>query len=200
MHSRQQGKTDRGRSLARKVSSREAWERGRAIQRSMTLAERLLPELTQQLDNTRKILNALPDGRNDFAPHAKSMPLTRLAGHTAELVGFGHLHLTRSSINMGTPEDPRKILRMQRKADLLTEFEAMAQQLMETLAATSDATFDDGFTLLKQGALVLETTRYGAYRTLCLDHMMHHRAQLGVYLRLLGEKVPGTFGPTADEP
>ncbi len=165
----------------------------------MTLAERLLPELEQQLENTRKVLNEVPDGRNDFAPHEKSMPLTRLAGHTAELVGFAHLHLTVPSINMGTPEDPRKILRMTLKADLLTEFEAMAARLIDTLKATQDATFDEGFSLLKQGNLVLQTTRYNAYRTLFLDHMIHHRAQLGVYLRLLGEKVPATFGPTADE-
>ncbi len=165
----------------------------------MTLAERLLPELEQQLENTRKVLNEVPDGHNDFAPHEKSMPLTRLAGHTAELVGFAHLHLTVPSINMGTPEDPRKILRMTLKADLLTEFEAMAARLIDTLKATQDATFDEGFSLLKQGNLVLQTTRYNAYRTLFLDHMIHHRAQLGVYLRLLGEKVPATFGPTADE-
>ncbi len=165
----------------------------------MTLAERLLPELEQQLLNTHKVLREVPDGRNDFAPHEKSMPLTRLAGHTAELAGFAHLHLTAPSINMGTPEDPRKILRMQLKADLVTEFEAMAARLVETLKATKDEAFDESFTLLRQGTLVLQTTRYNAYRTLFLDHMIHHRAQLGVYLRLLGEKVPATFGPTADE-
>lgn len=165
----------------------------------MTLAERLLPELEQQLDNTRRVLDEVPDGRNDFAPHEKSMPLTRLAGHTAELAGFAHLHLTVPSINMGTPEDPRKILRMKLKADLLTEFDAMAARLIDTLKVTSDEMFDEGFLLLRQGTVVLQTTRYGAYRTLFLDHMIHHRAQLGVYLRLLGEKVPATFGPTADE-
>ena len=165
----------------------------------MTLSERLLPELEQQLANTHKVLDAVPDGRNDFAPHARSMPLTRLAGHTAELAGFASLHLTVPSINMGTAEDPRKILRMTLKADLVTEFEGMAARLIETLKATSDATFDEGYTLLRQGNLVLQTTRYNAYRTLFLDHMIHHRAQLGVYLRLMGEKVPATFGPTADE-
>ena len=169
------------------------------IQCHMTLAERLMPELKQQLANTRKVLNELPDGRNDFAPHEKSMPLTRLAGHTAELAGFAHLHLTRPEINMGTSDDPRKILRMDLKADLVAEFDAMAARLIDTLAATSDPTFDESFTLLRQGVLVLQTTRYGAYRTLFLDHMIHHRAQLGVYLRLLGQKVPATFGPTADD-
>ncbi len=81
----------------------------------------------------------------------------------------------------------------------MTEFDVMAARLVETLKATSDATFDEGFTLLRQGNLVRQTTRYGAYRTLFLDHMIHHRAQLGVYLRLLGKRVPATFGPTADD-
>ena len=165
----------------------------------MTLSERLLPELEQQLENTRRVLNAVPDGHNDFAPHEKSMPLTRLAGHTAELTGFAYLHLTVPSINMGTPDDPRKILRMNQKADLVSEFEGMAARLVERVKATSDEVFDEPFTLLKQGSIVLETTRYNAYRTLFLDHMIHHRAQLGVYLRLLGVKVPATFGPTADD-
>ncbi len=165
----------------------------------MTLAERLLPELEQQLANTHRVLKAVPDGRNDFAPHEKSMPLKRLAGHTAELAGFALLHLTLPSINMGTADDPRKILRMELKSDLVAVFEDMASRLVETLKATSDEKFDESFTLLKQGDLVLQTTRYNAYRTLFLDHMIHHRAQLGTYLRLLGEKVPATFGPTADD-
>ena len=165
----------------------------------MTLAERLLPELQQQLDNTRKVLNEVPDGHNNFAPHEKSLPLQRLAGHTAELVGFANLHLTSSSIDMGTPDDPRKILRMNLKADLVSEFEATAKRLLGTLRETSDDAFDEGFTLLKQGNLVLQTTRYNAYRTLFLDHMIHHRAQLGTYLRQLGVRVPATFGPTADD-
>ena len=165
----------------------------------MTLSERLLPELEQQLDNTRRVLNEVPDGHNDFVPHEKSMPLKRLTGHTAELVGFAYLHLTRSSIDMSTPQDPRKILRMGLKADLVSEYEDMAQKLIETLKQTSDAMFDEEFTLLKQGSLVLQTTRYNAYRTLFLDHMIHHRAQVGTYLRVLGAKVPATFGPTADD-
>lgn len=165
----------------------------------MTLAERLLPELEQQLENTRKVLREVPDGHNDFVPHPKSMPLTRLAGHTIELVGFAHLHLTVPSIDMGTSTDPRKILRMGLKSDLLREFETMTTQLITTLKQTSDATFDEDYRLLKQGNLVIQTTRYNAYRTLFLDHMIHHRAQLGIYLRLLDQKVPATFGPTADD-
>ena len=88
-----------------------------------TLATRLLPELTHQLAMTRKVLAAVPDGHNDFAAHPKSMPLTRLAGHTAELAGFAYFLLTLPGINMGTPEDPRKILRMTTRDELLAEYD-----------------------------------------------------------------------------
>jgi uncharacterized damage-inducible protein DinB len=165
----------------------------------MTLAERLRPELEAQLNNTRKVLAAVPDGHNDFKPHEKSMLLNRLAGHTAELAGFASLILTLPGINMGTPEDPRKILRMTTKNELMAEFEPMAARALEALAGTTDEAFDETFTLSRQGTVIRELSRYNAYRDIFLDHMIHHRAQLGVYLRLLEVPVPMTFGPTADE-
>jgi uncharacterized damage-inducible protein DinB len=165
----------------------------------MTLAERLLPELTQQLANTRKLLVAVPDGQNEFKPHEKSMLLNRLAGHTAELAGFAYFILTTPQINMGTPEDPRKILRMNTRDELLAEFDALVARLLETVPTISDAAFDEDFTLARQGTVVMTFTRYNAYRTMFLGHMIHHRAQLGVYLRLLNLPVPATFGPSADE-
>ncbi len=165
----------------------------------MTLAERLTPELEQQLANTRKLLAAVPDGKNEYKPHEKSMLLNRLAGHTAELAGFAGFILTLPEINMGTPEDPRKILRMTTRDELLAEFEKLSARALETLKATSDDAFEETFTLKRQGTVIRSFTRYEAYRTIFLDHMIHHRAQLGVYLRLLEIPVPGTFGPTADD-
>jgi len=165
----------------------------------MTLAERLLPELEQQLAATRKLLAAVPDGHNDFKPHEKSMLLNRLAGHTAELAGFAYFILTTPQINMGTPEDPRKILRMTTRDELLVDYDALAARLLETLPTITDAAFDETFTLARQGTVVRQVPRYDAYRTIFLDHMIHHRAQLGVYLRLLNLPIPGTFGPSADE-
>ncbi len=165
----------------------------------MTLAERLYPEAEYQLNATRRVLANVPDGHNEFAAHPRSMPLTRLAGHTAELAGFAYFFLTRAEIDMGTPDDPRKILRMATKDELLAEYDPMAARALETLKATPDAAFDETFTLKRQGNAIVVRTRYEAYRTMFLDHMIHHRAQLGVYLRLLGEPVPATFGPSADE-
>ena len=120
----------------------------------MTLAERLYPEAEAQLKATRRVLANVPDGHNDFAAHPKSMPLTRLAGHTAELAGFAHHILTLPGINMGTPEDPRKILRMSTIEALLAEYDGMAETALATLKATLDAAFDETFTLSRQGTIL----------------------------------------------
>lgn len=165
----------------------------------MTLAERLTPELEAQLASTRKVLAAVPDGHNEYKPHEKSMLLNRLAGHLAELAGFARLILTLPEINMGTPEDPRKIIRMTTREELLAEFDQLAPRALETLKSATDAAFDETFTLKRQGTVMRESSRYEAYRQMFLDHMIHHRAQLGVYLRLLDHPVPATFGPSADE-
>ncbi len=166
---------------------------------SHPLRELLLPELEAELAKTRKMLEHIPDGHNDFKSAEKSMPLTRLAGHTAELAGFIPHILTTPGIDMGTPADPRKILRMETSAALLVEFNAMAANAVTTLKGISDDTFHESFTLARKGVTIIVQTRYNAYRNLAMNHMIHHRAQLGVYLRLLGVRVPGTFGPSADE-
>ncbi|ADW68356.1 DinB family protein [Granulicella tundricola] len=164
----------------------------------MTLAERLLPELEAELAKTRKVLEAVPDGHNDFKPHEKSMLLNRLAGHTAEFAQNIALILTLPGIDMATPQDPRKILRMETSDALLAEFDGLVPKAIEALKQTTDEAFDETFTLTRQGAPVFSNTRYTAYRNNALNHMIHHRAQLGVYLRLLEQPVPATFGPTAD--
>jgi len=162
------------------------------------LSARLLPELEQELAKTRRVLEAVPDGHNDFKPHEKSMLLNRLAGHTAEFAGFAALILTLPGIDMQTPADPRKILRMETKAKLLADFDELAAGAIAALKNTTDAAFDETFTLSRKGQPVFTGTRYTAYRNNVLNHMVHHRGQLTVYLRLLEQPVPGTFGPSAD--
>jgi uncharacterized damage-inducible protein DinB len=160
---------------------------------------RLLTELEWELAKTRRVLEAVPDGHNDFKPHEKSMPLSRLAGHTAEFAGFAAIILTQPGIDMGTPSDPRKILRMETRDKLLAEFDELAAQAISALKATPDEAFDQPWALTRKGQPVFTGTRYTAYRNNALNHMIHHRGQLTVYLRLLNQPVPGTFGPSADE-
>ncbi len=164
-----------------------------------TFAPILLPELEAELAKTRKVLERVPDGHNDFKSAEKSTPLSRLAGHTAELAGFAAVFLTAPSLDMGTPEDPRKILRMETRDKLLQDFEQAAASALAALKEMSDEKFQETWTIKRKGQPVFTLTRYMSYRNMALNHMIHHRAQLGVYLRLLGVPVPSTFGPTADE-
>ncbi len=162
------------------------------------LRTHLLPELKQELAKTRRVLEAVPDGHNDYKPHEKSMLLNRLAGHTAEFAGFAALILTLPGIDMQGPSDPRRILRMETRDKLLADFDELAAGAVAAMGSTTDAAFDDTWTLSRKGEPVFTGTRYAAYRNIAFNHMIHHRGQLTVYLRLLNQPVPGTFGPTAD--
>lgn len=166
---------------------------------SFHLRDLLLPELESELAKTRRMLEAVPDGQNEFKPHEKSMLLSRLVGHTAELAGFASAILSGSGIDMGTPSDPRKILRMETKQQILAEFNEAADKAVTALKATTDESFNETWKLSRKGATIFSGSRYTAYRNMVVNHMIHHRAQLGVYLRLLNLPVPATFGPTADE-
>ena len=163
------------------------------------LSTLLLPELEAELAKTRKMLEYVPDGSNDFKSAEKSMPLSRLAGHTAELAGLAAVILTTTDIDMGTPSDPRKILRMETQAKLLADYNEMAAAALDALRKSTDEDLETTWKASKKGVPTFSLTRYSAYRNMALNHMIHHRAQLGVYLRLLGRPVPSTFGPTADE-
>lgn len=159
----------------------------------------LVPELEAELAKTRKMLEYVPDGFNDFKSAEKSMALSRLAGHTAELAGFIAVILTTSDIDMGTPSDPRKILRMETQPRLLADYDEMASSALKALRSSTDSDLEQIWKASKKGVPAFSLPRYSAYRNMALNHMIHHRAQLGVYLRLLGRPVPSTFGPTADE-
>ena len=145
------------------------------------------------------MLEYVPDGFNDFRSAEKSTPLSRLAGHTAELAGLVAVILTTTDIDMGTPSDPRKILRMETQQKLLSDFNEMAAAAIEALRDSSDSDLEQTWKASKKGVPTFSLPRYAAYRNMALNHMIHHRAQLGVYLRLLGRAVPSTLGPTADE-
>lgn len=164
-----------------------------------SLSNLLLPELRAELDRTRRHLQNIPDGHLDFKSAEKSMPLLRLTGHTAELAGIIANVLTLPEIDMQSPSDPRKILRMETRDKLLADFEPLAAAALAALESQTDEALMSPFRLLKKGEPHFDGTRYAMYRTM-LDHMIHHRAQLGVYLRLLDAPVPSTYGPSADQP
>jgi uncharacterized damage-inducible protein DinB len=164
----------------------------------MTIAETLLLDFDQEIANTRRTLERIPENDPKWKPHDKSMPIGRLALHVATLPEFCTRILTTDELNMATEKFPD--LTFQSTAHLLTELERTAAEAKSHLAAASDDNLKKSWKLSLGDRVVVDGPRMILYRTMFLNHLVHHRAQLGVYLRLLGVPVPGLFGPSADEP
>jgi hypothetical protein len=162
------------------------------------LRDLLLPELESELATTRRILAVVPDGHGEFKCHEKSAPLSKLAGHVAEMPSFATLVLGSPDLDLGAPGGPPPF-RHVTAAQTLATFDDFADQLITTLKHTSDETFEQQWSLVYGDYKIFSGTRYNAYRTFGINHLVHHRAQLGVYLRLLGIPLPKTYGPSADE-
>jgi uncharacterized damage-inducible protein DinB len=167
------------------------------VQTSAMLSALLLPELESELSRTRRTLQSVPEARGDFKSHEKSRSLASLAGHTADLVSFLPVLLNQPEFDFGS--EHRTPLVMQSGEQLLAAFDESAAKAMEALKITSDESFQQDFRFLFNGRAVFSGSRYTAYRINVLDHIIHHRAQLGVYLRLLNLSVPAIYGPSADE-
>jgi len=163
----------------------------------MTISEALLPEFDQEMTNTRKTLERVPD-KPDFFPHPKSMPLGRLAPHLAELAGFGLSVLATQQVDFS--DGSYKPLPFESAAQLVRVFDEGAAKVRRALVDTPDEAWKANWKLVFKGKALFDGSRFLAYREMFLNHIVHHRAQLGVYLRLNGVPVPAIYGPSADEP
>ncbi len=162
----------------------------------MTISQALLSELDLEIANTRKTLERIPD-KPDFAPHQKSMPLGKLAPHVAQLAGFGLTVLTTPQLDFSATS--YKPLPFESAAQLVRVLEEGAAKVRQALINTTDEAWNENWKLLFEGHVFFDGPRFLAYREMFLNHLVHHRAQLGVYLRLNGIPVPATYGPSADE-
>ncbi len=167
------------------------------VSETTQLRQLLLPELEAEFAKTRLMLGNLPEGQTSFKPAEKSMTLGRLAGHIAEMPDYIALILTSPDIEV-TALGLKPSL-FETVPQVLADFNHKADQVLTTFKATSDQTFQQHWNLTFKGHNLFSGTRYAAYREMGLDQMIHHRGQLTVYLRLLGAKVPGTYGPSADD-
>jgi uncharacterized damage-inducible protein DinB len=163
----------------------------------MPISALLLPELDQEMKKTRTTLERVPVDKQDFAPHAKSMPLGKLAPHVAQLAGFGLSVLTTRELDFS--KGSYKPLPFESVAQLLQAFDEGATKVRAALEATADSAWTENWKLSFQGKPIFEGPRFLAYREMFLNHLVHHRAQLGVYLRLNNKPVPATYGPSADD-
>ena len=159
--------------------------------------ELLLSEFEAETKSTRAILERVPM-KAGYVPHAKSMPLDKLAIHVAELPGFGHTILTTPEFDFGSgPQRQRPPF--ESPEQLVRDFEAAAAKVRDALKNTSEDAWTQKWKLSFGGKTIFAGTRFLAYREMFLNHLVHHRAQLGVYLRLNDVPLPAVYGPSADD-
>lgn len=164
----------------------------------MSLAEQLLPEFDQEMEITRHVLERTPEDDGMWKPHPKSFPIAHLAQLVSMMPSWIHRVLTEPNIDIA-PKGAGSPYSVQTTAKLVEEFDKNVKAARAEIERTSDATFAEPWQLLAGGNVVQDTTRYMMVRTGVLNHLVHHRAQLGVYLRLRDVPVPSMYGPTADE-
>jgi uncharacterized damage-inducible protein DinB len=163
----------------------------------MPISELLLPEFDEEMKKTRKTLERVPVDRKDFAPHPKSMPLGKLAPHVAQLAGFGLTVLTTPELDFA--KGSYKPITLESTDQLLSVFDEGAAKVRAALQKMPDSAWTESWKLSFQGKPIFAGQRFLAYRQMFLNHLVHHRAQLGVYLRLNEKPVPATYGPSADD-
>ena len=163
----------------------------------MTIAEILLQNFDVEMRGTRVTLERIPADKIDYQPHAKSMPMGRLAVHVARLPQFMITICTTPSLDLATVTWPPLVFESREK--LLAEFDALIAEARKTLVAATDEQLEQPWRLTWGEKVLADGPRSLLYRTMFLDHLIHHRAQLGVYLRLNDLPVPALYGPTADD-
>ena len=166
----------------------------------MTLNELFLPEFDNEMKSTRRTLERVPDGKFDWKPHEKSGSMGWLAGHLAMLPWWATVTIHQDSLDLmpggqpaPTPPAPKTT------AELLALFDAKAAEGRAAIAGASDEALRQPWTLYKTGQQILQMPKFVVLRSFVMNHMIHHRAQLGVYLRLNNLPVPSVYGPSAGE-
>ena len=163
----------------------------------MPINELLLVEFDEEMKKTRTALERVPEDKKDFAPHPKSMPLNKLAPHIAQLSGFGLTILTTPELDFS--KSSFKPLPFESAAQLVQAFDEGSAKARAALKSTPDEAWTQPWKLSFGGKPLFSGSRFLAYRQMFLNHLVHHRAQLGVYLRLNERPVPATYGPSADD-
>ncbi len=154
-------------------------------------------DLSHEFGNTRRMLERVPEEHFDWKPHPKSMSLAELSGHIANLGFWMVMLLKTEDLDLATL--PRKARVPTRLDELLTIFDGHVATVNELLTRSDDEAFAQTWTLRRGDYVIAQQPRFVAFRTMGISHMVHHRGQLSVYLRLLDVPVPGVYGPSADD-
>jgi uncharacterized damage-inducible protein DinB len=160
------------------------------------IAQTLVPELKQEAAQTRKMLEKIPFDQWQWKPHEKSMSLGSLATHVAELSGWTGMIVNTKELDFSKGYHPAEL----KSTDAMLQlFDQNSAQSVIALDTASDESLTEPWTLRNGDVVYFSMPRVSVIRTFAMNHMIHHRAQISVYLRLLNIPVPGMYGPSADE-
>src|SRR5690606_2798428 len=163
----------------------------------MTLNETLIAELKHEAANTRKMLEKIPAEHFDYKPHEKSMTLKFLATHIADLFGWTGYVLLTNELDFQNNNLKEPVINSTQ--DLLDHLDMQVNASIAALANAEAGVFEENWVLRSGDYVIMDLTRPVTIRSMCMSHIYHHRGQLSVYLRLLDVKIPGMYGPSADE-
>jgi uncharacterized damage-inducible protein DinB len=166
----------------------------------MAIRDALLPEFEMEMANTRKTLERVPDDKLSWKPHPKSGAMGWLASHLADLAGWATMAIQQDSVDIepkGVPMQPPPPPKTSK--EILEKFDNNVKQARAAIASVSDAELMKQWALLKNGKVLMAMPKAACLRGFVMNHLIHHRAQLGVYLRLNDVPVPSIYGPSADE-
>lgn len=166
----------------------------------MSIGQMMAMEYEMECAGTRKALERLPDDKLGWKPHEKSMTMGQLACHLAEAPGWMNVTIEQDSFDVAPPGGPEyKPTQLHSRQEILDLFDKNVAKAKDALAKANDADMMKPWALLKGGQKMFAMPRVAVVRSFVLNHNIHHRAQLGVYLRMNNIPVPGHYGPSADE-
>jgi uncharacterized damage-inducible protein DinB len=166
----------------------------------MTIGQMMLSEFDQEMQSTRKTLERCPDEKWNWKPHEKSGTVGWLASHIATMPSWLAITIKTEELDYAPVDGPSyQPPKIDNRKELLAEFDKSVAEARAALASVSDAEMMKAWKLLAGGKEIFTMPRVACIRGMVMNHIIHHRAQLTVYYRLLGIPVPGLYGPSADE-
>lgn len=165
----------------------------------MTISDLLLQDFDAEISNTRRTLERVPEGKNSWKCHDKSMELGKLAMHCATLPLFGSYIILDDGMDLANSKRPQSSYEFTTREAALQRLEESAKACRDAIAGASDEAMAVPWRFTYGEHLISELPRSTTFRMMCVNHLIHHTAQLGVYLRLNDIPVPALYGPSADE-
>lgn len=166
----------------------------------MRISDTILPEFDMEMANTRKTLERVPDDKFDWTPHPKSTTMGGLSTHLANIPTWAVHALEKDSIDMApVGQPPLRVEPARSRQEVLDRFDDAVRRAREAISGADNERLLQPWSLLSGGKTLMTLPRVAVIRGFVLNHNIHHRAQLGVYLRLNDIPVPSIYGPSADE-